>query len=590
MPNITDQLIAQYQHPRIKLVVGGTTIYEDDIASGSFCYRGGTTGGGAFAPGGCVISSCSFTVYNRTGSYTSTFAEGTQVQVYIGYGATPATASYDLLCTVYVAEATKRTYKIAVTCYDKLRDADKEKWTSYNFPMTVNQIISSAAGDAGITVSQLPTSGGSISVDLRDDDGNQPDLSMTCRQAISQALLISGNYGHMTPAGLLYCGWYGSTVDKVIQTSWIFDYNVTDAQDYTGVQVYGQTPTGTTTRLYVLSSGKFITEANCASIQARLYSALVGMSIRKGTFTVACNPNVKPGQIVQATVPMAGSNVTMTIPLTSVVIKGSLKATYSAEAISADQADDLRSDGLVTKDDVDKAIEDATKGATGQIISLPGVRVICAKSGDTEVLGHYDGFTAELDQWQQTGAVWTNRNIAGRATNDITVLAGIEILNVTFPEQKITVPANNGDSCFVDLLITRIKSPILSQYRTIYGSSVTNSQWKARVCNFDVSTSHPYRVTVKCTRNKGTRQGVNYDTVSFEAVGIDPNVGQLNRPTTIYSGFERKPMAASSSGSEPYIYRLPITQIPLPGSAFDLLTNKWAQMDNYCDYENLYPI
>ena len=579
---ITDQMITTYQHPRIKLVVGSTTIYEDDLVSGSFSYRGGTTGGGEFAPGGCVISSASFTLYNRTGGYTNLITEGTEIVIYIGYGASPATASYDMLCTVYAAKVIKRSYKINVQAYDKLRD-DKKKWTTFSFPMTVNQIITAAATEAGITVSQLPSAGGSISVDLRDADGNQPNLSMTCRQAIAQALLISGNFGYMTPAGLLYCGWYSASYDKDIPQNWLFDYSMSDSQNYTGVQVYGQTPTGSTTRLYVLSSGKFITEDNCAAIQARLYTALVGINVRTGTFTAVCNPNIHPGQIVQVVVPQAGGTLTFTVPITAVTVKGSLKATYTCETISADEADDLRSDGLVNKDDVEKAIEDATKGATGQIITLPGVRVICAKSGDTEVLGHYDGFTAEMNQWQQTGAVWTNRNIAGRATNDITVLAGIEILNVTFPEQKITVPANNGDSCFVDLLITRIKSPILSQYRTIYGSSVTNSQWKGRVCQFDVTTTHPYKVTVKCTRNKGTSGGSAYDTVSFEAVGTDPNVGSLNRPTAIYSGFERKPMAASSSGSEPYTYRIPITQFPLPGSAF-------TQMDNYCDYNNLYPV
>ena len=587
---ITDQMITTYQHPRIKLVVGSTTIYEDDLVSGSFSYRGGTTGGGEFAPGGCVISSASFTLYNRTGGYTNLISEGTQITIYIGYGASPSTATYDMLCTVYAAKVIKRSYKINVQAYDKLRDADKTKWTTFNFPMTVNQIITAAATEAGIQISQLPSAGGLISVDLRDADGNQPNLSMTCRQAIAQALLISGNFGYMTPAGLLYCGWYSASYDKDIPQSWLFDYSMSDSQNYTGVQVYGQTPTGSNDRLFVLSSGKFITEDNCAAIQARLYTALVGINVRTGTFVATCNPNIHPGQIVQVVVPQAGSTLTFTVPITAVTVKGSLKATYTCETISADEADDLRSDGLVNKDDVEKAIEDATKGATGQIITLPGVRVICAKSGDDEVLGHYDGFTAEMDQWQQTGAVWTNRNIAGRSTTAIGTLAGIEIMNVTYPAQKITVPANNGDSCFVDLLITRIKSPILSQYKAIYGSSVTNSQWKARVCNFDVSTSHPYRVTVKCTRNKGTSGSGAYDTVSFEAVGIDPNVGQLNRPTTIYSGFERKPMAASSSGSEPYIYRLPITQIPLPGSAFDLLTNKWSQMDTYCDYENLYPI
>lgn len=364
MPNITDAIIQQYQHPRIKLVVGATTIYEDDIVSGSFSYRGGVTGGGAFAPGGCVISSCSFTVYNRTGTYTNTFPEKTAVQVYIGYGATPATATYDLLCTVYVSEVSKRNYKISVKAFDKLRDADKKKWTTYSFPMTVNQIIQSAATEAGITVGTLPTYGGSISVDLRDGDGNQPDLNMTCRQAIAQALLISGNFAYVTATGNLYCGWFGSTADVTVPTSWLMDYSISDSQDYTGVQVYGQTPTGSTDRLYVLSSGQFITDDNKASIQSRLYTALVGTNVWNANLSIVCNPNVRPGMLASVTYPMAGSTVTSLIPLTSVTIKGSLRSTYTSDTISADEMDDLRTTGddgdYATKDYVD----DKTKGIT----------------------------------------------------------------------------------------------------------------------------------------------------------------------------------------------------------------------------------
>ena len=143
------------------------------------------------------------------------------------------------------------------------------------------------------------------------------------------------------------------------------------------MQVYGQTPTGTTTRLYVLSSGRFITEDNCAAIQARLYTALVGLAIRKGTFTIVCNPNVKPGQIVQVTVPQAGSNITMTIPITSVTIKGSLKATYTSEAVSADEADDLRKPDTVTQEDLEKAIEDISGGGGGVVVHFPKVVMDC---------------------------------------------------------------------------------------------------------------------------------------------------------------------------------------------------------------------
>ena len=369
---ITSSMILQYQHPRVKLVVGGTTIYEDDFVSGSFSYRGGTSGGGAFAPGGCVISSVSFSLYNRDGSYSNLFSDGTQVQVYIGYGATAQTATYDLLCTVYCADVTKRNYKVSIKAYDKLRDADKKKWTTYSFPMTVSQIISSAASEAGISVDTLPTYGASISVDLRDDDGNQPELNMTCRQAIAQALLISGNYGYMTASGSLYCGWYNSTADATIDTAWLMDYSISDSRSYSGVQVYGQSPTGSTDRLYVLSSGAFITEDNCADIQSRLYTALVGTPCYSAQIVAVCNPNITAGMMVQLTMPHAGGSQTVTLPITSVGIRGSMKATYSSETISTDEADDLRDKGEETTEDVSrgdyatkKYVDDAIAGGGG---------------------------------------------------------------------------------------------------------------------------------------------------------------------------------------------------------------------------------
>ena len=423
MGNITDALIQQYQHPRIKMIVGGTTLYEGDIVSGSFNYRGGTSGGGAFAPGGCVISSCSFSVYNRTGAYTNLFAEGTEVEVYIGYGATAQTATYDLLCTMYVTDVTKRNYKISVKAYDKLRDADKKRWTTYAFPMTVSQIIQSAASEAGITINQLPSAGGSISVDLRDDDGNQPDLSMTCRQAIAQALLISGNFGYMTADGELYCGWYSSSADVTVPQSWLMDYSISDAQDYTGVQVYGQTPTGSTTRLYVLSSGSFITEDNCAAIQSRLYDALIGVDVRTGSFSIICNPNLHPGQMMALTYPQAGSTLTLTVPVMSVTIKGSLRATYGSESVTTDEADDLRAQDeattqdvangkYATKDYVDDAIKKSSGGSgkskvihigltgqagtlatsdtfTGYVVSGSGISALDISSWSTEALKCY---------------------------------------------------------------------------------------------------------------------------------------------------------------------------------------------------------
>ena len=585
MPNITDALIEQYQHPRIKLVVGNATIYEDDLVSGSFSYRGGTTSGGAFAPGGCVISSCSFTVYNRTGSYTNTFAEKTEVEVYIGYGASPQTAVYDLLCTVYVAEATKRNYKIAVSCYDKLRDADKNKWSTYSFPMTVNQIIQSAATEAGITVNQLPSAGGTISVDLRDDDGNQPDLSMTCRQAISQALLISGHFGYIMPSGSLYCGWYGSSVDKTIPTSWVFDYNVSDAQDYTGVQVYGQTPTGTTTRLYVLSSGRFITEDNCAAIQARLYTALVGLAIRKGTFTIVCNPNVKPGQIVQVTVPQAGSNVTMTVPLTSVTVKGSLKATYSSENISADEMDDLRQPDYATKEDIEEALQHLPQ-PTWEYVTLPSVQIwMKLDANNNRILDTFPGMTIELDK-QDDYHVDIGQIIARNTSNPTTDQDGISIMSITFPQQLIKIPATNGQEDIVDILIGEVAMPTLEQYSAVFGSSFSTARQQARYCHFLSNDNLPYIAKVRVKRYIG--EGAGGHKYNFIKFAEDPTryarYGSATPPvrvTALYNGLVAMTDGYSTNPYPP-IRRVPWVWLPLPGQCFDLEPTHAQTYKKFC--------
>ena len=367
---ITRDMIKRYQHPRIKIIAGVAEIYEGDIKA--FSFRAGT-GSGAFAPGGCVIASCNFTVINPDGRYSGLFVDGAEVQVYVGYGRTASTATYDLLCTVYAYGSTIRMSSIAVKCYDGLRKADKTKWTTYTFPTTANQIIESAAAEAGITIGSLPANGGDIPVDLRDDDGQQPELSMTCRQAIAAALLISGNYGRMTADGRLQCGWYTDQADVSVETSWLLDYTVTDSQAYTGVQVYGQEITGSDSRLYKLSSGQFVTEANCAAIQARLYEALVGLPVCEATVKMILDPNIPAGVMLDVTYPQAGSSVTARIPITSVSVHGGMSATYSCDAITADEADDLRApeQGTVedvangdyaTKDYVDEAIKNSQGG------------------------------------------------------------------------------------------------------------------------------------------------------------------------------------------------------------------------------------
>lgn len=377
MANITKELIKQYQHPRVKLIVSkvenpqtptdNITIYEYDIDPGSFNYKGESTGGGAFAPGGCTIGSCSFTIINSDGKYSDSFREGSRVVVEIGYGPNPETATYDRLCIVYVAEISRSNYKIAVKCFDEFRKADKVKWTGYEFPMSVNQIISSAAKQSGFDSYTLPSFGGNVTVDLRDEEGNQPELDMTCRQAMAYALEISGNYGRMDNlTNYLYCGWFAKTPNAELDEDWLLNYKISDSQSYTGVQVYGQVPKGSTERLYVLSNNPFLNELNCAEVQARLYDALVGLEICTAEIQAVCNPAIYPGMVVGVTYPMAGEKKRVQLPITALTIKGSMNSTYITDSISADEMDDLRKSQTQSAEEVAKADQGVSGGLATQ--------------------------------------------------------------------------------------------------------------------------------------------------------------------------------------------------------------------------------
>lgn len=416
MAEITKAMIKKHQTPRIKIEMLGMELYGDEIASGSFSYKCGV-GSGAFAPGGCVISSVSVTLIDHVGFYFGTIPEGEEIKVYIGYGRTDKDATYKLLATVYAAEVSYGAGTATIRAYDKLRQADKRKWLSVGpWPMTVNQIITAAAGDAGIDIDTLPAAGGDIEVDLRDDEGKDPEINLTCRQAMAAALLISGNWAHVTADGSLYCGWYGDKPAEEYEIDWIMGYSLTDALDYTGVQVYGQEVTGSAKRLYKLSSAQFLNAKNAAAVQARLADAMIGLPVSASSFSCVLNPNIKPGMMLTVTYPKVGTTETIEMPVTSVSINGTMVAEYACEAITADKADDLRkssdeiledaanngmggggSGGGISSGEVGNMIDDALNGNThggpyateewvnGLIGNIPG-------AGDSPMHGYFRGY------------------------------------------------------------------------------------------------------------------------------------------------------------------------------------------------------
>lgn len=351
--------IKKYQHPLIRLKIGGTdgtTIDGDHIMAGSVSYKGGASSGGSLEPGGCIVGSLTFALYNYDNEYTDLITSGAQVDFYIGYGIPGVNAKYVRAARCYISEWTHKRGSITVTAYDALRKADKTKWTTWSFPMTVSSIIRTAANEAGFTVTGLSNmAGGSISVDLRtlNEDGTytDPDISMTCRQAISEALKLSGNFGYCNQNGALTVGWFDWD-NPALTIEDTFSASFAGARSYTGVQVGTNPVSGTSEYLYALGSNSFLTDDNAAAVEARLVTALVGHTFDCGSAGILQNPNLVPGDVVILQTPMGDK----TVPITSITLKGSMIENISCEAQSYDEAEDERTDA--STDAMAEQIED----------------------------------------------------------------------------------------------------------------------------------------------------------------------------------------------------------------------------------------
>lgn len=339
------ETIKKYQHPYIKLKVDDTEITGDDILAGSVSYKGGASSGGSLEPGGCIIGSLSFALYNYDGKYTSLIADGARVILYIGYGASSTLATYKSAAVLYISEWTIKRGSITVTAYDALRKADKTMWTTWSWPMTVSEIITSAAKEAGVPRSTSAISnmaGGSISVDLRtvNEDGtySDPDISMTCRQAIAEALKISGNFGYISN-GAFKPGWF-DWANPAITIDDTFSASFTGNRAYTGIQVGTREVVGTSDYLYALGNSSFLTDDNASDIESRLATALVGYNFDVGSAGILQNPNIQPGDVVILQTPMGDK----TVPITAITLKGSMIEQVVCEANSYDEAEDERTD------------------------------------------------------------------------------------------------------------------------------------------------------------------------------------------------------------------------------------------------------
>jgi hypothetical protein len=288
--------------------------------------------------------------------------------------------------------------------------------------------------------------------------------------------------------------------------------------------------------------------------------------------------------VIQTTVPQAGSNVTITIPLTAVTVKGSLKATYSSENISADEMDDLRKTDYVTKEDLDKAIKENTTQPTWENVVLPSVKIWMAiDQNSNPVLATYRGLTIGLTK-QDNYHSDIGQVIARNSSNPTQDEDGIDIMSITFPEQVIKVPATHGQEDVIDILIGQITQPTLAEYRAFYGSAFSTARQSARSCTFYSTDDLPYRARVRVKRYKGVRTGGDkYDYIQFAE---DPTryswygTGPL-RTMVLYNGLTAL-INGYSTNPYPPTPRIPYVWLPMPGQIFDLEPSHTTTYKKWC--------
>lgn len=319
------------QHPSFSAVVGSLAVAEDEFSDAPDIKQGATDGG-SFGPGGCVVTECAFTLSNGDGKFSGV-AEGQDVTVSIGD---------DLMFTGSVCDIERQRSTIAVTCYGPMRTLDKKKFGTHTFTeeTTVADIIGWIASDSGVTIN-TPSAGGNIVVNLSEDTAKELDL--TCRQALQEVMQISGNFARDSRDGSIYCGWFDfSNVQKAFTEDTYYACSFKQAQKYTGVQIGSREVNGTADYLWRLDSNDFLTEDNAESVETRLAEILVGTSFSAGSLTALTDPRIEAGDVLSVTFAHGGSTSPMVFPVTSLTITNGLKESFSAEAMTADEAEDQR--------------------------------------------------------------------------------------------------------------------------------------------------------------------------------------------------------------------------------------------------------
>lgn len=343
--------IERYQVPfvQIRIPSTGVTIHGSELV-GSPLYNAGVSAGGGFGPGGAEAASLSVTVRDEHRLYAQQIRRGTRLDLYVGYGSDEKEAKFERVAQLYAEQPMFKTSTISFTAYDALKKGDDTAWKPSVFPTTVREIVRSAASQIGLSLASDTMPGGGVEVDLRDEEGNQPDLDMTCRQAIASAVQIGGGFARVNADGALSCSWFwaddergGYEIDaRTIPDNWVMDYTVSeDTTFFSGVKVMDRAVKGTEGALYVLDSNDFLNDRNAAQVEDRLYNSLVGRFGYTADVKSLGDLSIVPGAMLHWTRAFYNEKNAAYMPVVSVRWGGGVSVDYSCETAAVN---DLRKD------------------------------------------------------------------------------------------------------------------------------------------------------------------------------------------------------------------------------------------------------
>lgn len=570
---------------------GSKSVADADIEAKSFVMRTGTSVPDSLSVGAAVMGSVKFTLLNKNGKFNGVVWKGATFTFTLTVVNGNVTNNFPM-GTYYVSSHSESGDRIDIECYDAMKIFDSyeiyEDIQNYNLfpdgnPSSIQLVVDSIiVSHHNMTYTGLANPNTGII--------NPHNDRMSERQLLSYIAQLNGQYVIIRPNAqgtpVVHFEWYDTT-NRTYNAGTTFSHNLrTNNITITGVKVTAYSgnfsyQSGTTDNMIEIEGNPLIVASNCQFFCERIFQAVGGLTFRPGTVEIRGTPVIEAGDclIVQtgqeSNIKTLVTNLTYTFDLT-------IQSTADAPPYEGDlnivrsryvknNAKQAISEELNDPDsELYKAINGGGSDEPGEMIILPAVEVNVFNKDNTAIpFGQYDGFEY---RWYTPFSSSDSPFSSPYQMEAITRTGeyGLDIVSVTYPEQRVRIPTEIGETAYVDLLITKIKTPTISEYVTA-GYSYSN------YCNRDVPfypfPSNPHKIRCRVTRANEYVIFEPYMVNKYDSnILLSDSLNGLKRPLLWFSGFGNAPMKTVDNSSQPAeCYAIPSCGIPLPGMYYDLM-------------------